>query len=97
MAVNRYICGKNAAICHFKFPIPRTSTRNITRRCFFALISFLLRNVWLYLQKEHFKKVKQGPQIIVGDKLRFDIFVLLIKENFGKIEGSVGGGVFEIS
>lgn len=59
---------------------PRTSTRNVTTRYFFALISFLLRNMWLYLQKKHFTKVKQGPQTIDEDKFRFDRFVLLIED-----------------
>src|SRR6056297_1742992 len=59
---------------------PRTSTKNVTIRYFFALISFLLRNMWLYLQKKHFKKVIRGPQIIDEDKFRFDRFVLLIED-----------------
>jgi len=39
---------------------PRTSTRNVTFRYFFALVSFLLRNAWLYLQKKHFMMIKLG-------------------------------------
>ncbi|WP_406661893.1 ISH3 family transposase [Methanolobus sp. ZRKC3] len=59
---------------------PKTSTRDVTLRYFFALISFLLKNIWLYLQKKHFTIVKQGPQTIDEDKFRFDRFVLFIEE-----------------
>ena len=59
---------------------PRTSTRNVTFRYFFTLISFLLRNAWLYLQKKHFTKVKTGPITIDEDKFRFARFVLFIEE-----------------
>jgi putative transposase len=59
---------------------PKTSTRDVTLRYFFALISFLLRNTWLYIQKKHFTIVKQGPQIIDEDKFRFDRFILFVGE-----------------
>ncbi|WP_135606890.1 ISH3 family transposase [Methanococcoides sp. NM1] len=59
---------------------PRTSTRNVTIRYFFALVSFMLKNTWLYLQKKHFTIVKQGPPTIDEDKFRFDRFILLIEE-----------------
>src|SRR5665647_3490896 len=59
---------------------PKTSSKNANIRYFYALISFLLKNIWLYLQKKHFTIVKRGPQVIDEDKFRFDMFVLLIKE-----------------
>jgi putative transposase len=59
---------------------PKTSTRDVTLRYFFALVSFLLRNTWLYIQKKHFTIVKQGPQIIDEDKFRFDRFILFVGE-----------------
>jgi putative transposase len=59
---------------------PKTSSKNATIRYFFALISFLLKNIWLYLQKKHFTIVKRGPQVIDEDKFRFEIFVLFIEE-----------------
>jgi putative transposase len=55
---------------------PRTSTRDVTFRYFFALVSFLIRNTWLYLQKIHFIIVKHGPITIDEDKFRFYRFVL---------------------
>jgi len=59
---------------------PRTSTRNVTFRYFFALISFLLRNAWFYHQKKHFIRVKTGPITIAEDIFRFDRFILFIEE-----------------
>ncbi|WP_342304190.1 ISH3 family transposase [Methanolobus sp. ZRKC5] len=59
---------------------PKTSTRNVTFRYFFALISFLLRNAWLCLQKKHFTIVKPGPITIDEDKFRFDRFILFVEE-----------------
>jgi len=59
---------------------PRTSSKDANIRYFYTLISFLLKNVWLYLQKKHFTIVKRGPQVIDEDKFRFDMFRLLIEE-----------------
>ncbi len=59
---------------------PKTSTKNATIRYFYTLISFLLKNVWLYLQKKHFTIVKRDPQVIDEDKFRFEMFILLIEE-----------------
>jgi putative transposase len=59
---------------------PRTSTRNATIRYFYALISFLLKNIWVYIQRKHFTIVKRGPMVVDEDKFRFDRFVFLIEE-----------------
>jgi len=59
---------------------PRTSSKNATVRYFYALIAFLLKNVWLCLQRMHFSIVKPGPMIIKEDLFRFDVFILLIEE-----------------
>ncbi|MDP2216701.1 MAG: ISH3 family transposase [Methanolobus sp.] len=59
---------------------PRTSTKDVTFRYFFTLISFLLRNAWLYLQKKHFTIVKPGPLTIDEDKFRFARFILFVEE-----------------
>jgi putative transposase len=52
---------------------PKTSTKNANIRYFYTLISFLLKNVWLYLQKKHFTIIKRGPQVIDEDKFRFEM------------------------
>ena len=59
---------------------PKTSTKNAVIRYFYTLVSFLLKNIWLYLQKKHFTIVNRGPQVIDEDKFRFEMFILLIEE-----------------
>ena len=59
---------------------PRTSSKNATVRYFYALISFLLKNVWLCLQRMHFSIVQPGPMIIKEDLFRFDAFIFLIED-----------------
>ena len=59
---------------------PKTSSKNAIIRYFYALISFLLKNIWLYIQKKHFTIVKRGPQVIDEGKFRFEMFILLIEE-----------------
>lgn len=59
---------------------PKTSSKNAIIRYFYALISFLLNNIWLYIQKKHFTIVKRSPQVIEEDKLRSEVFILLIEE-----------------
>jgi putative transposase len=59
---------------------PKTSTKNAVIRYFYTLVSFLLKNIWLYLQKKHFTIVSRGPQVIDEDKFRFEMFILLIEE-----------------
>lgn len=39
---------------------PKTSTKNANIRYFYTLISFLLKNIWLYLQEKHFTIIKRG-------------------------------------
>jgi len=59
---------------------PKTSTKNAEIRYFYTLVSFLLKNIWLYLQKKHFTIVNRGPQVIDEDMFRFEMFILLIEE-----------------
>jgi len=59
---------------------PKTSTRDVTFRYFFALVSFLLRNAWLFLQKKYFTIIKPGPSTIDEHKFRFARFILFVEE-----------------
>jgi putative transposase len=59
---------------------PKTSSKNAIIRYFYAMISFLIKNTWLYIQKKHFTIVKRGPQVIDEDKFRFEVFIILIEE-----------------
>ncbi|MBN2862657.1 MAG: ISH3 family transposase [Bacteroidales bacterium] len=57
---------------------PKTSTKDVTVRYLFAIVSFLMRNVWLYLQKKHFTPLKRGSPVVKEDLFRFDMFLLLV-------------------
>ena len=59
---------------------PKTSTKDVKIRYLYALISFLMRNVWLCLQKKHFTYIKQGPPVVEEDSFRFDKFIILVDE-----------------
>lgn len=59
---------------------PRTSTRNPVIRYLFAIISFLLRNLWMAVLWNRFSPVKPGPRTIEMRAFRFDLFRLMIWE-----------------
>ena len=59
---------------------PRTSTRNPVIRYLFAIISFLLRNLWMAVLWTRFSPVKTGPRTIEMRAFRFDQFRLFIWE-----------------
>lgn len=54
---------------------PKTCTRNPVIRYFFAVISFLLKNIWVVSLMENFRKKQRGPTIISKDWFRFEAFV----------------------
>ena len=57
---------------------PRTSTRNPMIRYLFAIISFLLRNLWMAVLWTRFSPMKPGPRTIEMCAFRFDQFRLMI-------------------
>lgn len=57
---------------------PRTSSRDPTLRYLYALVSLLLKNIWVALCWRYFCAVRRGPRRIVKDKFRFDLFRLLL-------------------
>ena len=59
---------------------PRTSTRNPVIRYLFAIISFLLKNLWMTVLWTRFSPVKPGPRTIEMRAFRFDHFRLFIWE-----------------
>jgi len=54
---------------------PRTSTRNPVIRYYFAIISFLLKNIWVVVLMENFRKKQRGPIVIKCDWFRFEAFI----------------------
>jgi len=59
---------------------PRISTRNPVIHSLFAIISFLLRNLWMAVLWTRFSSVKPGPRTIEMCAFRFDQFRLFIRE-----------------
>lgn len=53
---------------------PKTSTRKPEVRYFFALVSFLLKNIWVVILFENFRRKKRGPIVINSDWFGFDAF-----------------------
>lgn len=70
---------------------PRTSTRNPVLRYLYAIISFLLKNIWIALLWMYFSPVKQGPRTIDRRAFRFDGFRLMIWEATRALMGMVKG------
>jgi len=54
---------------------PRTSTRSPVIRYYFAIVSFLLKNIWVVVLMENFRKKQRGPIVINSDWFRFEAFV----------------------
>lgn len=70
---------------------PRTSTKNPVIRYLYAIISFLLKNVWIALLWMHFSPVKRGPRTIEMRAFRFDCFIVIIWEAIRASMGIVKG------
>jgi putative transposase len=62
----------------------KTSSRNVAIRYLLTIISFLLKNIWVSLQRMFFSKVQRGPRTFDEDLFRFDFFRLLVWEGIRK-------------
>ena len=62
----------------------KTSSRDVVLRYLLTIISFLLKNIWVALQRMFFAKVQRGPKTIDDDLFRFDLFRLLVWEGLRK-------------
>ena len=69
----------------------RTSTKNPVIRYLYAIISFLLKNVWIALLWMQFSPVKQGPRTIDMRAFRFECFIVIIWEAIRVSMGIVKG------
>ena len=63
---------------------PRTSTKRPAARYLMALISMLLKNIWVAMNWRYFSPVKRGPRTIDKDKYRFDQFRIMVWSFVGK-------------
>ena len=63
----------------------KTSSKNVTIRYLYAIISLLLKNIWVVLQRTYFSPVKRGPRTVEEDLFRFDLFRMLVWEGIRKV------------
>ncbi len=63
---------------------PFTTSRNPTLRLLFAIISFLMENVWVALQWTFFTLLQRGPRKVDPDLFRFELFRILVWEGIRK-------------
>ena len=57
---------------------PRTTTKNPTIRYLLALISLLLKNIWVAIKWKYFTQLRRGPRRIEQDTFRFDHYRIII-------------------
>jgi len=57
---------------------PRTTSKDPVLRYLYAIISFLLKNIWVFLLWTRFSPIRQGPRTISMRSFRFELFLLLI-------------------
>ena len=57
---------------------PRTCTRNVTIRYLFAIISFLLKNIWVVLLRRYCIPLKRGPKTIDARSFPFSRFRTMV-------------------
>ena len=62
----------------------KTSSRNPIVRYYFALVSMLLKNIWVFLRWKFFPQKRRGPRRVDEDVFRFDRFRLFIWQAFGR-------------
>lgn len=67
----------------------RTSTKKPTVRYYFALVSMLLKNIWVFLRYCFFPQLRRGPRRVDEDMFRFDQFRLMIWQSFCRKLGFV--------
>ena len=57
---------------------PRTSTRNPLVRYLYAIVSFLLKNVWVVLLHRYFSRQQRGPRTVDSRGFTFVVFQLVV-------------------
>jgi len=58
----------------------KTSSRNVTLRYLLTIISFLLKNIWVALNRTYFALEQRGPVTVNKRLFRFDLFKSLVWE-----------------
>ena len=57
---------------------PKTSSKSVKLRYFYAIVSMLLKNIWLAIAWDYFSPIQTGPRIIILRAFRFEWFLDLL-------------------
>lgn len=57
---------------------PKTSSKSVKLRYFYAIVSILLKNIWLAIAWDYFTPIQTGPRVIILREFRFEWFLDLI-------------------
>nr|WP_319540124.1 ISH3 family transposase [uncultured Methanospirillum sp.] len=57
---------------------PKTSSKSVKLRCFYAIVSMLLKNIWLAIAWDYFSPIQTGPRVIILRAFRFEWFLDLL-------------------
>ena len=68
---------------------PKTSTKNPVVRYLFALITFVIENIWVSLQNTYFVLPQRGPKVIDEDCFPLKVFVTLANNELRRILGEI--------
>ena len=61
---------------------PRTSIKNTAVRYYFALVSLLFKNIWVFIRYRSFLQLRRGPRKVDEGKFRFHQFRLMVWSAF---------------
>jgi len=67
----------------------KTTSKSPTIRYYFALVSMLLKNVWVLLRWRFFPEVRRGPRRVDEDAFRFDRFRMFVWKAFERLFGVI--------
>lgn len=57
---------------------PKTSSKSVKLRYFYAIVSMLLKNIWLAIAWDYFSPKQTGPRVIILRDFRFEWFLDLV-------------------
>jgi len=57
---------------------PKTTSKSVKLRYFYAIVSMLLKNIWLAIAWDYFSPVQTGPRVIILRAFRFEWFLDLL-------------------
>jgi putative transposase len=64
---------------------PKTSSKSVKLRYFYAIVSMLLKNIWLSLAWDYFSPIQAGPAVIDLRDFRFEWYLNLIWDHLKKL------------